>query len=745
MSKLATITRRSFMIGTAALSGGIAFGTYKASAPIENPLKALQSEGAVFNPWVMITPDEIRLIVPHVDMGQGVQSLQARLLAEELDVELDQVSLSFGAPSAAYYNTAMADEGAPVHPEDHSFTAEMTRAFVGVVVKVLGMQITGGSTASADSFDKLRAAGAAARETLKAAAAARTGLDRADLTTKGAAVHLPDGSSIPYTELAREAALVSAPKDIELRDAGSWRMIGASVGRTDMVAKCTGTLSYSIDFRAPDMAFATVRRNPAPKGTLQSFDANAARSMRGVEQILEIPGGIAVIASNTWYAITAANAVDCVWSKPDFPLDQEGHWQEVEASFVADRLNREWINEGKTETLGASHKAITTQYRAPYVAHQPLEPLSATIKVTPERVDIWTGHQIPRFVVSRVAEITGHEAEQVHLHNQFIGGSFGHRLEFDFVDAAAQVGMQLPGRTVQVTWSREEDFAHDYPRQITAARARGLASQQGVESLDIEIASVSSSQSQMSRLGLGAGGPDPQIVAGVWNAPYALSNFRVRGYLTPELAPVSSWRSVGASTAGFFFESFLDEVIHSMGLDPMEERLRLANTPSARAVLRSVAEQSNWGSALKENQGRGVALVQSFGVNCAQVVEVSQTEDGLKIDKVFVAADVGRVLDPVNFDNLVKGGVIFGLGHAMNCEITYAEGTREQVNFFDHEGMRMRQCPEIYVRGVERSDRVKGIGEPPVPPAAPALANAIFDATGIRLRSMPFYHEVDFA
>jgi isoquinoline 1-oxidoreductase beta subunit len=248
----------------------------------------------------------------------------------------------------------------------------------------------------------------------------------------------------------------------------------------------------------------------------------------------------------------------------------------------------------------------------------------------------------------------------------------------------------------------------------------------------------------MGRAGISIPGPDDQITAGASNLPYAIPDFRVSAYIVPELAPTSSWRSVGASTAGFFAECFIDELARAAGADPMAERLRLVNDAVARKVLEAVAEMSDWGAPLGPGRGRGVAFVTSFNVPVAEVVEVTETARGIRIDRVFVAADVGRVVDPVNFDNHVKGAVVWGLGHAMNCEITFSGGAAQQTNYHAHEGMRLYQCPEIIVRGLENGARVLGIGEPPVPPAAPALANAIFAATGRRLREMPFSKFVKF-
>lgn len=304
--------------------------------------------------------------------------------------------------------------------------------------------------------------------------------------------------------------------------------------------------------------------------------------------------------------------------------------------------------------------------------------------------------------------------------------------------------MQIKGTPVKLTFSREEDFAQDYPRQIGVARATGQVQNGQVTALDLHIATPSAVRSQMSRVGMPVPGPDTQIAAGAWNAPYAIPHFRVSAYAVPELAPTSSWRSVGASTAGFFSECAMDELIHAAGADPMQERLRLINDPMARTVLETVADISGWASALPEGRGRGVALVTSFGVPVAQVIEVTQTSEGIKIDQVFVVADVGLILDPNNFENQVQGGVIWGLGHAINSEITFADGQVEQSNYYDGEGLRLYQTPEITVRGLENASKIRGIGEPPVPPAAPALANAIYAATGKRIREMPFNRHIDF-
>jgi isoquinoline 1-oxidoreductase beta subunit len=747
MGRAATITRRTFLIGSAAIAGGVVFGVYQVRKPHPNPLRdALKPGEAALSPWVRIDQTAVTLITPHTDLGQGAYSVQALLLAEELDIEFGQFRIEPGTPAPAYYNRAVADEQVPFLSYDTSLQAEAMRGAMGGLFKLLGVMVTGGSSTVADSFDKLREAGAVARETLKLAASKRTGVPVARLKTARGAVQLPDGKELKYTELAELAATLEPVSEVTLREPSQWRLIGKPVQRLDIVAKSTGTLSYGIDLSMDGMVHAAVKVNPRQGGKLERYDDARAKTLRGVKRIVRVTNGVAAVADNTWRAFQAVKAVECEWGPAPYPAEMEGHWSAIAASFTPERLDKEWRHDGDVERALAQGQVIEAEYRAPYVAHQPLEPLNALVRVGADGVDVWVGHQMPRFAQQKVAAVTGHKPEQVRFHQQYAGGSFGHRLEFENVTLCAEIARQMPGTPVKLTYSREEDFAHDFPRQIGMARGKGVVKDGKVDTYDLQVATVSSSDSQSSRLGQSRPpGADGQIAAGAWNQPFAVPNFRMRAYKVPELAPTSSWRSVGASSQGFFANAWLDELIHAAGADPLHERLRLCNHAVARKVLEAVGEMSNWGAKLEPDRGRGLAFVESFGVPVAEVVEVTRTDKGIRIDKVFVAADVGRVLDPVNFDNQVKGAVVWGLGHAMNCEITYADGMAQQSNFPSHPGMRLDQCPEIVVRGLENAPRVRGVGEPPVPPAAPALAAAIFAATGKRLREMPFSKFVDFA
>lgn len=745
MGKLKTFTRRTFLVGSVAIGGGVAFGTYMVQRPHENPMLDNLAEGEVsFNPWVKIDAEKITLITPHNDIGQGAVSMQAALIAEEMDLGWGDFETSFGEPSAAYWNTAMGNDGAPVLPWDTSIGAQAIRNTMGGLLKLMGLQGTGGSTSVPDSFTKLREAGAMARETLKLAASQQTGVAVAELETEGGAVILPDGTKLPYTDLAAAAGQLDPVSGTPLRDPSSWKLVGTQMPRLDVAAKSTGTQTYGIDLDMPGMIRASVRANPRKGAALNGFDASAAVDMPGVQEVIGITGGVAVIASNTWYAIQALDAIDYDWAEADYVPEQDDHWAVLSDSFTEENLDSEWVNTGDVEADIPGGTVVEAEYRVPYVAHQPLEPLNALVKVEADQVEVWTGHQMPRFLQQEVAKVTGHDPDQVILHNQYSGGSFGHRLEFLHIKQCAEIAMKKPGVPVKLTYSREEDFAQDFPRQISLARSRGVVKDGKVLLHDAQISAPSVVRSQLGRLGQTVPGPDSQLAAGIWQQPYGYDNARIRTYNAHNLSPVSSWRSVGSSSNGFFGEGFLDELIHAAGADPMEERIRLCTQdPVSLKVLEAAAEMSNWGEALPDGTGRGVAFVHSFGVPVAEVIEVTTTEAGIKVNKVWVAADVGKVVDPVNFENLVQGGVIWGLGHAINSEITYSEGAAEQANFYDAEGMRLNQAPEIIVKGLENGG-IRGIGEPPVPPAPPALANAIFAATGTRLREMPFWKHIDF-
>jgi isoquinoline 1-oxidoreductase subunit beta len=750
MEDIKNISRRAFVFGSAAIAGGIAFGSYgdaamAATAANGNPLAAgLGPNSVTFNPWVEISPDKITLIAQHADIGQGVGSAQPILIAEEMDLDPGQFEVRFAGPSPAYFNTGFANENAPFLAADHSPAAEAARADALEALRKSGLQMTGGSSTIPDTYEKLRIAGAVARETLKAAAAKRSGVALADISTQSGHVILPNGTKIPYVELAAEAARIAPVLDAKPRDPSKWRMVGKPMMRLDVRSKAMGELKFGIDRKMDGMMYAAVKLNPNKGQPLKSYDAGKAQSMPGVKKILKLKNGVAVIATNSWYAMKAVDAIQCVWAPSTYPAEQAGHWKVLEGSFKPQFLGKEWRKIGDVEAGLKQGTLVKAEYRAPYVGHQPLEPLNGLAIVSDSGMEIWVGHQSPQVVQSIAAAAVGLKPEQVTFHNQWSGGSFGHRLEFENVRVLAEIANQMRGTPIKLVFSREQDFLQDIPRQIAIARHRGSVDKGKIVAADLQLASTAPLKGLLERMGAPSKDPDPQLAAGLWNVYYDLPHFRATSYEAQGLSPSTTWRSVGASTAGFFTESFIDELIHAAGLDPLKARIAMCSVPTYRKVLETVAEMSNWNGPLGNGRGRGVAFVESFGTPTAEVVEVTMTDRGVRIDKVWVAVDVGKVVDPVNLESQVQGGVVWGLGHAMNCQLTYAKGAVQQTNYNHHEAMRIYQCPVIEIRALENDPKVRGIGEPPVPPAAPALANAIFAATGKRIREMPFNKFIDF-
>lgn len=749
MGRARTIARRTFLIGSTAILGGVAFGTYLAQRAIPNPLLDDLADGAAaITPYVKIDAEGITLITPRADKGQGAYSIQAQLIAEELDIDPASATISPGMPGPAYYNSVLLAESVPYPAYNQAGTAETLRQFMSVPAKIFEMQITGGSSTVPDAYVKLRLAGAVARETLKQAAANRMGLERNALRTEAGHVILPDGRQIAYTELARDASEIDPVDDVELRDPSEWRVLGKpNMTRTDMLDKLTGKTVYGIDLEIEGMVHATVRANPAIGNGVRSFDASQAREMRGVLNIIPMASGVGVIADNTWRAFQAAEALEIEWEPASYPAHSDEIFKALDAAVDnEDNFDHRQRDEGDVETELAGDNIIQASYRIPYLAHAPMEPMNAIVRITDQKCEIWTGTQIPLFVRNKAAKMVEMDAENVHVYVQPMGGSFGHRLEMTHVEQAVELALAVKGAPVKLTWSREEDMTHDYPRAAAVARGRGKVAAGQVDTYDLSVGQSAMASGWMKRLsGLSVPGPDASITTGSWDQPYAIPNYRVTGYRAPDMVPVSSWRSVGASGNGFFHDCFLDELIHAAGADPLEERMRLCLHEPSRQVLAAVQEMSGWdGPRMGENRGRGVAFVMSFGVPVAQVIEVTRTDAGIKIDKVYVATDSGPVLDPTNYQAQVTGGVIFGLAHAMNCELSYENHAPVQDNYHAYEGMRMYQVPEIQVRALSNANRIRGIGEPGVPPAAPALANAIFAATGQRIRELPLNKHIDF-
>ncbi|MGB3471911.1 MAG: molybdopterin cofactor-binding domain-containing protein, partial [Erythrobacter sp.] len=417
MGRAGTIARRTFLIGSVAIAGGVAFGAYYVTRPTPNPLLKDLGEGeAALTPFVKITSDGITLIVPRADVGQGIASTQAMLIAEELDIDPASATLDPGQPHPAYFNGTVAADGLPFPAWEHGAVASSVRDLMVTVARLSGSQFTGGSSSTADLHETLRRAGATARETLKAAAAARARISAADLSTEDGHVIMPDGARVAYTDLAAEAAKIEPVTEVALRPAGEWRLLGKPSQRLDIVAKSTGTQDYGIDVTIPGMLHAAVRANPGRGRGMASYNAEAAREIQGVRSVIEVNEGLAVIAENTWFAFRGAEALEIEWLAPEYPASSDEMWETLTAAHASGDYNSQLRDDGDVDVATDGAETIAAEYRTPFLAHAAMEPLSATVLVEPDQVTIWTATQVPHVVRDAASEITGVDADKIILH-----------------------------------------------------------------------------------------------------------------------------------------------------------------------------------------------------------------------------------------------------------------------------------------------------------------------------------------
>ncbi|MBL4731268.1 MAG: xanthine dehydrogenase family protein molybdopterin-binding subunit [Rhizobiaceae bacterium] len=754
------IARRTFLIGATAIAGGLAVGYYYVRKPYPNPLEDELSEGEVtFNPYVKIAPDNtITIITARAEMGQGVQTTLAAMVAEELDVTLDQIKVEHGPADWTYFNSAMMEDASPFPFLDESFMAEATRSMMPPIAKLLGIQATGGSSSMKDGYDKMRQSGCAARLLLIAAASQELGIDAAGLKTENGSIIDPaSGQSMTYGELAAKAATLEPPSKLVLRKKSDWKLLGKSQRRTDIPAKVTGQPIYGIDVDLPEMIYGTVKMSPRFGANAIFHDDKAALAVPGVTAVipLETPAGsgFGIIAENTWAAFKGAEALEVKWGKADHPPEDEGIYALFDKALSSTPHNI-MRNDGNAETVFADaprEVILSAEYRVPWLAHACMEPMNATARWKDGVLDIWAPNQAPTLIQMTVSGLVGVASEDVNVHITTLGGGFGRRLEMDFVQYAVEMAKHTEGKPIKVTWTREEDTSHDVYRPAAKTKLRALLNPGTIPTaLDIHLATPSIIKSFMGRTFpmLSPAGPDRTMVDGLFDQPYTIENYRVSTSKVDVNIPVGFWRSVGASHTAYVHECFLDEIAEKSKMDPLAMRLELAKEyPAALGVLNKVAEMCVWDNKFAKNstRGRGLALSLSFGTWVAEVVQVNATEDGIVIENVWCATEIGEALDPDNVKAQMMSGIIFGLSAAMGQEITFSDGMVEQQNFDGFDVMRMHQCPTIEVEILETYHKMGGAGEPGTPPAAPALANAIYAATGKRIRALPLSSETDFA
>lgn len=750
--------RRTLLLASTAGAGALLVGwlALPQRSRLGSPGLMLPREGeAALNGWLKIGADgAIVLAMPRSEMGQGVYTALPMLAAEELDVPLSRIRIERAGTDAIYGNVAMLMAGLPFRPldeerEDGFGRARAARWVVGKAARELGINATGGSTSVADAWEVVRMAAATARASLLGAAALQWRLPVDELTVRDGVVSHPSGQSAPYEALARYAA-ATPPGTVQLKPREQWRLLGRPAPRLDIPSKVDGSARFGIDMRPEGLKFAALRLCPMLGGSPGRIDAEAALAMPGVERLVRLPAyagstaGFAVIARTSWHAMQAASAVDVEWrQRPAGALDsrQVGDdlkraAQEQSGHVFHDRGNVEGAESGAT-------RRIEAWYSAPYLAHATLEPMNCTARVADGQVEVWAPTQVPLMARDVAARVAGVPPAHVTVHVPLLGGGFGRRLEVDYVAQAVRVAMDADGAPVQLLWPREEDTTHDFyrPTQVAMLRATLDAAGQWA-SLRVKTAGDAITprwfERAMPSLASPIELPDKTTAEGIFDLPYGVAHQRMEHVATRSNVPIGFWRSVGHSHNAFFAESFVDELAAEANQDPVEFRRQwLKDAPRYLAVLELAAQRSGWGTPVPAGRARGVALHESFGSVVAQVAEVSLEQGLPRVHRVVCAIDCGTVVNPGIVAQQMEGAVVFGLTAALHGRIDIHEGRVQQRNFPDYPMLTAARAPRVETWIVSSQRPPSGVGEPGVPPIAPAVANALFALTGQRLRSLP--------
>jgi isoquinoline 1-oxidoreductase beta subunit len=710
----ARIPRRKFLKTSATIGGGLCIAAYipeLAARTLENP----PAGGAVFAPnaFVRIAPDDsVTIIANHSEMGQGVYTSLPMLLNEELEADWSKIKVEPAPVDAAYNHT------------------------------VFGLQMTGGSTTTPSEWERFRKMGAMARLMLIDAAAQKWSVPASECSVeKGVVLHKASGRKVTYGSLVAAASQLTPPANIPLKDPKQFTLIGKSVRRLDTPSKTNGTAQFGLDVRLPGMLFALVARPPVFGGRVVSFDATEALKIKGVRAVEQIPSGVAIVATAFWPAKLGREKLKITWD--------DGENANLSTPQMLADFSKQSATPGSlarktgdpSAALASAAKSIAAEYDVPYLAHCMMEPLNCVVDLRADSCELWTGTQFETVDRASAARVAGLPPEKVKLNTTLLGGGFGRRANVasDFVVEAVHVA-KVAKAPVKVIWTREDDLAGGWYRPMWHDRfAAGLdASGNPIAWTHTIVGQSILTGTAFEPYGV-KDGIDSASVEGAADLLYGIPNLQVDLH-TPKIGvPVQWWRSVGHSHTGFSVESFFDEVAHAGGKDPYElRRTLLANQPRMLAVLNLVAEKAGWGKLLAPGRGRGIATHFSFDTYVAQVVEASVAQDGtVRVHRVVCAVDCGRTINPDIVKAQMEGGIVFGLTAALKTEITLENGRVQQHNFYDYPMLRMFESPEIEVHIVSSEQSPTGVGEPSVPPVAPALTNAIFAVTGKRIRRLP--------
>jgi isoquinoline 1-oxidoreductase beta subunit len=705
------VSRRTLL--TAGLAGGFLLAFHlplRALAPNE-PVQPPDATEGKFAPNAFIRIDQAghtTLVMPQVEMGQGVYTAIAMILAEELDADFPHVTLEHAPPNDKLY-------GNPV----------------------FGLQVTGNSNSIRAWWTQLRKGGAGARAMLVQAAAQQWQVDPASCTAaNGEVIHKESGRRLSYGELAQAAGSQTPPQDVALKDPNDFVLIGKPLKRLDTPNKANGKAVYGIDAILPGMKFATVAACPVFGGKVGKVDDSAAKKIPGVQKIVVLDDMVAVVGDHMWAAKKGLDALVIDWNEgPNAHISSKDIWQDLRAASEKDGAVAK--SEGDIAKGLATGDRLDASYELPFLAHAPMEPVNATVHVTPSSCEIWTGTQIMTRVQSEAAKAAGLPVEKVTVNNHLLGGGFGRKLEPDMVVAAVRVAKQVDG-PVKVVWTREEDIQHDVYRPVYRDTISATLSDGKIVGWRYKV----SGSAVIARWLPPAfqKGIDIDAVDSAVDAPYDIPNFHVEYVRAePPAVPTGFWRGVGPNNNVFAIESFMDELARKAGKDPIDfRRGMLGKNPRLLAALNLVAEKSGWGQPLPARVGRGVSVQPSFGSFIATVVEAEVDEQGeVHLHRISSAVDTGIAVNPDTIMAQLEGGLIFGLTAALYGEITIDKGRVQQSNFHDYRMLRIDQVPKIEVHVIKSGEAPGGIGETGVTAGPPALRNAIYAATGVALRRLP--------
>ncbi len=654
--------------------------------------------------------DTVTVLLAHSEMGQGIWTSLPMLVAEELDADWSRVRVEHAPAAPVYSHTAW------------------------------GGQMTGGSSTTWSEFDRYRQVGAAARALLVQAAAQRFGVAPSDCRTENGVV-VAGERRLRYGELAADAAALPMPSSVALKDPSAWTIIGKPTRRLDTPEKIDGRAVFGLDVRFDGLLTAVVARSPTFGGRVKSFDATAAQAVPGVRKVVQVPSGVAVIADHFWAAQQGREALKVEWDTAGAPSDTPAMLAEFRR--LAGGAGKVAATAGDAPAvLASATTVIEAEYVVPFLAHAPMEPLNCTVRIGPQRCEIWTGTQFQTMDQMAAARITGLKPEQVELHTTFLGGGFGRRATpaSDWVSEAVHVA-KAAGAPVKTMWTREDDLRGGYYRPMFLHRVRVATGGNGMPAAwDHAIVGQSVLAGSPFESTIPANGIDPSSVEGAADSPYlkAIPNHRVQLHDVRSPVPVLWWRSVGHSHTAFVMESLVDELAKAAGVDPVEYRRRLlAGHPRHLGVLNLAAQKAGWGTPLPAGRARGVAVHESFGSYVAQVAEVSVEGGKVRVHRVTCAVDCGIAVNPATIEAQMESGIAFGLGAALHGAITIEGGRVVQSNFDDYLVLRLPEMPSVDVHIVPSRERPGGVGEPGTPPIAPAVANALAALTGRRVRELP--------